>query len=123
MHLEESRGNEDFRFRDRSGDDVIPILSQGDLNALALSIFYGIGESNAMGLPCNTIIFDDPSQSMAKHHKNRFAELISDAARRRQVIISTMDSELLSMLKDYLTMNMRVIEFSGWEPVDGPQVK
>ncbi len=122
MCLEPSHGNENFLFRDSSGDDVIPILSQGDLNALALSIFYGIGESNTTDLPFNAIIFDDPSQSMAKHHKERIAGLISDAARARQVIVSTMDSELLAMLKDNLTMSMKVIEFSGWDPSNGPEV-
>lgn len=120
MCLEQSRGNENFLFRDSSGDDVIPFLSQGDLNALALSIFYGIGESNTTDLPFNAIIFDDPSQSMAKHHKERIAELISEAAKARQVIVSTMDSELLAMLKDNLTMSMKVIEFSGWDPSNGP---
>jgi predicted ATPase len=59
---------------------------------------------------------------MAKHHKERIAELISDAARERQVIVSTMDSELLAMLKDNLTMRMKVIEFSGWNPSNGPDL-
>lgn len=123
MIVEHSRGYENFRFKDASDEDVITILSQGDLNVLALSIFAGLGEANLKDIPFQSIIFDDPSQSMGLHHKQRLAELANIIAENRQVIISTMDSEFRHLLEKHITRPVKVIEFEHWNPTTGPELK
>jgi len=123
MIVEHSRGYENFRFKDASDEDVITILSQGDLNVLALSIFAGLGEANLKAIPLQSIIFDDPSQSMGLHYKQRLAELANIIAENRQVIISTMDSEFRHLLEKHITRPMKVIEFERWNPNTGPELK
>ncbi len=123
MIVERSRGHENFRFKDASGEDVITILSQGDLNVLALSIFAGLGEVNLKDIPFQSIIFDDPSQSMGLHHKEKLAELVNIIAGNRQVIISTMDSEFRHLLEKHITRPVKLIEFERWDPDNGPELK
>lgn len=123
MVLEPSRGYENFRFRDASGEDIITILSQGDLNALALSIFAGLGEANLRDIPFQSIIFDDPSQSMGSHHKRKLAELANVIAENRQVIISTVDSEFRDLLDKHITRPVKTIKFESWDPDNGPELK
>ncbi|GAG37151.1 unnamed protein product, partial [marine sediment metagenome] len=53
-----------YVFKDHYGQDLTPILSQGDLNALALSIFLGMAVSKEAKQPFGFIILDDPSQSL-----------------------------------------------------------
>jgi len=120
MVLETSRGNESFSFKDDNNNEVLPIMGQGDMNALALSIFTGLGEANIDSLPLKSIIFDDPSQNMGTHHKGKFAEVINDIAEKRQVIVSTMDNEFMELLNSKILMEQSTIEIEGWEPETGP---
>tara|TARA_B100001971_G_C18219772_1_gene556317 strand:- start:738 stop:1829 length:1092 start_codon:yes stop_codon:yes gene_type:complete len=120
MVLETSRGRENFGFKDGNGKEILPIMGQGDMNTLALSIFTGLGEANIDSLPLKSIIFDDPSQSMGKHHKDKLAEVINDIAEKRQVIVSTMDNEFMELLKNKISMEQLTIDIEGWEPDCGP---
>lgn len=122
MILERTRGCENFRFRDATGD-VMTILSQGDLNVLALSIFTGLGQANLKDIPLKSVVFDDPSQSMGSHHKEKLAELINSIAADRQVIVGTMDSEFKELLEKHITRPAELIEFTHWDPEDGPALK
>ena len=55
-------------------------------------------------LPFQTIIFDDPSQSLGSQHKEKLAELLYTIADTRQVIVSTLDDEFWSLVKKYVTL-------------------
>jgi ABC-type uncharacterized transport system ATPase subunit len=79
-----------------------------------------LGEANIDSLPLKSIIFDDPSQSMGKHHKDKLAEVINDIAEKRQVIVSTMDNEFMELLKNKISMEQLTIDIEGWEPDCGP---
>lgn len=123
MIVERSRNYENFRFIDASGDEVMTMLSQGDLNVLALSIFAGLGQANINEIPFQSIILDDPSQSMGSHHKEKLAELVNIIAANRQVIVGTMDSEFRDLLEKCITREVKVIEFARWDPKNGPTLR
>ena len=122
MTMETKWGSENYSFCDSAGEDVIPILSLGDLNSLALAIFAGLGEANQDELAFQTIIFDDPSQSMGSHHKKKLAELLNTLAINRQVIVSTMDKEFFEALDSAITAHKKCITFEGWDPKHGPRI-
>lgn len=122
MTMETKWGSENYSFCDSAGENVIPILSLGDLNSLALAIFAGLGEANRDALAFRAIVFDDPSQSMGSHHKKKLAELINTLAQNRQVIVSTMDKEFFEALNSDITAHKKCITFEGWDPELGPRI-
>lgn len=122
MTMETKWSSENYSFYDSDGESVIPILSLGDLNALALAIFAGLGEINRAALAFRTIVFDDPSQSMGSHHKEKLAELFNKLAQNRQVIVSTVDKEFFEALNSNITMRKKCITFEGWDPENGPRI-
>lgn len=122
MTMETKRGSENYSFCDSTGENVIPILSLGDLNSLALAIFAGLGEANRDALAFRAIVFDDPSQSMGSHHKKKLAELLNTLAQNRQVIVSTMDKEFFEALNLDITVRKKCVTFEGWDPEHGPRI-
>ena len=97
-------GRNSYDLTDADGQDLVPILSQGDMNVLALAIFLGLAASSAGTF--GFVMLDDPSQSLGSGHKIRLAELLAELAAQRQVIVATMDQEFRealakSALKEY----------------------
>lgn len=113
-------GGNSYTFHDQNGEELSPVLSQGDLNALALSMFLGLVK--AYSHPIGFIMMDDPSQSLGTAQKKRLAEVIDEVCEDRNLIVSTMDSELQNFLQTTLTKTKTIYEFSKWEPKAGPNV-
>ncbi len=111
----------EYSIEDGHGRSPIPVLSQGDMNALALGLFIGLGLS-ANSLPLNLMILDDPTQSLATPQKERLAEVIDEVAESRQVIVATMDAEFFEALRSRVTKRKRVYEFRSWTPGEGPEI-
>lgn len=78
------------------------MLSAGNLNTAALSLFLALHLAVEPIVPC--LVFDDPVQAMDEVHVAQFAGLIRLLAKRngRQVIIAVHDRELF----DYLTLEL-----------------
>ncbi len=111
----------EYNIEDGRGNSVVPILSQGDMNALALGLFVGLGlASNSARL--GFMVFDDPTQSLAEPQKERFAEVLNGVAELRQVIIATIDAGFLTALRSRITKHKRVYEFKPWTAEGGPQI-
>ena len=70
LRLDEARDprNSD-EVTDQDGKDLTPILSQGDLNALALAIFLGLASAGAAS-ELGFVMLDDPSQSLGPDIKD-----------------------------------------------------
>lgn len=116
---EDSRtGGNNYEIKDEDGNSVIPILSQGNMNALALSIFLALCEN----MPFDFIMLDDPSQSLSSNEKKNFVEVLNSITEKKQVIISTMDSELFEYLKN-LYKQKKIYKFKEWNPQDGPNLE
>lgn len=78
------------------------MLSAGNLNTAALSLFLALHLSVDPALPC--LVFDDPVQAMDEVHVAQFAGLIRMLAKQheRQVILAVHERELF----DYLTLEL-----------------
>lgn len=78
------------------------MLSSGNLNTAALSLFLALHLAVNPVIPC--LVFDDPVQAMDEVHVTQFAALIRVLARQqeRQVIIAVHERELF----DYLALEL-----------------
>jgi exonuclease SbcC len=78
------------------------MLSQGNLNTAALSLFVALHFAVPGEMPW--LIFDDPVQSMDDLHVSNFAAMVKQLTRRngRQVVIAVHERELF----DYLTLEL-----------------
>ena len=86
----------------REGGSPQMMLSAGNLNTAALSLFLALHLAVSPVIPC--LVFDDPVQAMDEVHVNQFAALIRVLARQheRQVIIAVHERELF----DYLALEL-----------------
>lgn len=109
-----------------SGDDkerVITFFNQGDMNCAALSIFLALGGGSVREGGPGFLILDDPSQSLDSEQKRKLASLIGRVAEDKQVLLATMDEELLRDLKNEVSKAKKVYRLGKWSPVKGPSIK
>lgn len=114
-------GGNSYAFLDQNRNELTPILSQGDLNSLALSIFLGLVKAAGDSHPLGFVLLDDPSQSLSTQQKKRLKEVLNEVSDCKKLLVSTMDIELQQFLGD-LTKAKTIYEFSGWNPEVGPEV-
>ena len=112
-----------YEFKDQNGKDLTPILSQGDLNAMALSIFLGMACSEGIDQPFGFVILDDPSQSLGSAHKEKLIEVLDGVLKERMVVLSSMDKELQELVLSKITKAKTKYIFSDWTPKRGPEVR
>jgi len=123
VEIEEDKrtGGNSYRFCDENGRDLSPILSQGDLNGLALSMFLGLVE--AYSHPIGFVLMDDPSQSLGTDQKKRLVEVLDEVCQSgRNIVVATMDTEVQGFLEASLTRAKTTYEVDNWKPELGPQV-
>ena len=86
----------------REGGSPQMMLSAGNLNTAALSLFLALHLAVQPVIPC--LVFDDPVQAMDEVHVAQFAALIRVLARQheRQIIIAVHERELF----DYLALEL-----------------
>jgi DNA repair exonuclease SbcCD ATPase subunit len=120
---EDSRtGLNSYNIKSKDGWDPTPILSQGDLNCLALSLFFGLAEAAEETQPFAFLMLDDPSQSLGPEMERRFVTVLEDIAERRQLIISTPYVGFKGLLMSNITKNKDVYDFLDWTKKNGPQI-
>lgn len=101
--------------------DLGPVLSQGDLNSLALSIFLGLATSAVDARGFSFIMLDDPSQSLGTQHKQRLVDVLNEVSGKKDaVVISTMDAELSELLRSRITKAKATYRFIQWDAANGP---
>ena len=115
-------GGSFYIFEDQEGKRPIPILSQGDLNSLALSIFLGLAKTSGDYHTLGFILTDDPSQSLDSQQKARLVKIFNELSDIKNIIVSTMDTELQQLLKDGITKAKTIYKFSDWTPDSGPKI-
>lgn len=74
------------------------MLSAGNLNTAALSLFLALHLAVVPELPC--LVFDDPIQSMDEVHISQFAVLLRVLSKRhgRQIVLAVHERELFRYL-------------------------
>jgi DNA repair exonuclease SbcCD ATPase subunit len=76
--------------------DARLVLSDGQLTATALALFFGLAESTAHEL--DLLYVDDPTQNLDLPCKEAMAKVIAEMARHRQIVVSTQDEDFVSFL-------------------------
>jgi recombinational DNA repair ATPase RecF len=77
---------------------ALGVMSQGEINALALSIF--LPRATMPDSPFNFLVIDDPVQAMDPAKVDGLAKVLSTVAKERQVIVFTHDSRLAAAIRD-----------------------
>ena len=76
---------------------AVSVMSQGELNALALSLF--LPRMMRAESPFRFLIIDDPVQAMDAHKVDGLARVLETVAKTRQVIVLTHDARLLEAIR------------------------
>jgi hypothetical protein len=91
------------------GTHVQTRFSTAQANCTAIAIFLAVNQHLSKNL--ETIILDDPSQSMDPSHKERLAQTL--AASPRQVIVATEDPQMFEFLKTSFECP-KIYELRAW---------
>ena len=94
---------------DGSGGSALGVMSQGEVNALALSIFLPRATMSAS--PFRFLVIDDPVQAMDPAKVEGLARVLEDVARSRQVLVFTHDDRLPEAVRR-LGIAGRILEVS-----------
>jgi DNA repair exonuclease SbcCD ATPase subunit len=106
--------------------DPLLVFSSSQANVTALSYFLALGwAAGREALPF--VLLDDPLQSMDDVNVLGFADLCRHIRRQRQLVVSTHERRLASLLERKLaprsnSERTRVIEFTAWTR-DGPEIE
>jgi len=123
VSMDPKTAKNNYEFKDQDGKDLTPILSQGDLNGLALSIFLGMASLKGAEEQCGFIMLDDPSQSLGSNHKEKLVEVLDEVLNEKVIILSTMDKELQELILLKITKSKTKYIFVDWTPETGPEIK
>lgn len=77
---------------------ALGVMSQGEINALALSIF--LPRATIPASPFRFLVIDDPVQAMDPAKVDGLAKVLDKVAKQRQVIVFTHDNRLASAIRD-----------------------
>jgi len=112
----------EYQVLDQDDQELTAVLSQGDLNCLALALFLGLSRAAKEASPFGCLVFDDPSQSLGSDQKRRLAEQLEVAGQADQLVISTIDAELKDLLTKVVTKSKTCYNFTNWSPERGPKI-
>ena len=110
-----------YTFENNGHKRPVPVLSQGDLNSLALAVFLGLADTAAGDGHLGFVLMDDPSQSLDKQEKTRLANALEAISAQKSVIVATMDAEFSQAIKD-TTRAKTVYRLEGWSAQNGPGI-
>lgn len=91
---------------------ALGVMSQGELHALALSLFFPRATLDES--PFRFVVVDDPVQSMDPAKVDGLARVLEEAAKTRQVVVFTHDDRLPEAVRR-LGIDARIIEVSRRE--------
>jgi DNA repair exonuclease SbcCD ATPase subunit len=92
---------------DGTETEAFGVMSQGELQALALAIF--IPRATSPESPFRFVVLDDPIQAMDPSKIDGFLQVLVELARDRQVIVLTHDDRLPSAIRESRT-EARIVE-------------
>jgi len=76
---------------------AVSVMSQGEVNALALSLF--LPRMTLAESPFRFLVVDDPVQAMDSHKVDGLARVLEKVAKTRQVIVLSHDARLLEAIR------------------------
>ena len=103
--------------KDRNETQVVTRFSTGQMNCVALSVFFALTKSLPVKL--GFLLLDDPSQNLDSEHKDALVNLLGLISKDRQIFISTQDEEFKKILQSK-HRDIKFHEFVGWD-ISGPK--
>jgi hypothetical protein len=94
-------------FVDGEPTEALPVMSQGELHALALALF--LPRATAADSPFRFVVLDDPIQAMDPAKIDGFVQVLSEIAQTRQVVVFSHDDRLASVIRE-TGVDARLIE-------------
>ena len=82
---------------DGASTEARGVMSQGELNALALALF--VPRTTLPESPFRFVVIDDPVQAMDPHKVDGLAQALAELAKVRQTVVLTHDERLLESLR------------------------
>jgi len=82
----------------KSAREARLVLSDGQMTAAALALFFSLAESGQHGL--DLLYVDDPTQNLDHARKEAMAKVVVDLASEKQIIVSTQDEDFVVLLRD-----------------------
>lgn len=109
----------------KDGEKVpaLSIFNHGDLNCAGLSIFLGLGVTQELSHDLEFIILDDPSQSLDSSHKRNLVSILNLIPDDKQILISTSESDLSSLILTNVVRKKKHYNFEPWSDIRGAQPK
>ncbi len=92
---------------DEQDSVALSVMSQGELNALGLSLF--LPRMEQPGSPFRFVVVDDPVQAMDLDKVDGLARVLASVAKTRQVVVFTHDNRLPEAV-ERLRIDARVVE-------------
>lgn len=86
---------------------ALPVMSQGELHALALALF--LPRATALASPFRFVVLDDPIQAMDPAKIDGFVRVLDEIAQTHQVVVFSHDDRLASIIRETGT-DARLIE-------------
>lgn len=86
---------------------ALPVMSQGELHALALALF--LPRATSASSPFRFVVLDDPIQAMDPAKIDGFVQVLSEIALTHQVIVFSHDDRLASTIRETGT-DARLVE-------------
>jgi DNA repair exonuclease SbcCD ATPase subunit len=77
--------------------DALPVMSQGELHALALALF--LPRATMAASPLRFVVLDDPVQAMDPAKIDGLAQVLVEQAKDRQVVVFTHDDRLAEVVR------------------------
>ncbi|MFC5262517.1 AAA family ATPase [Kribbella qitaiheensis] len=77
--------------------DALPVMSQGELHALALALF--LPRATMAASPLRFVVLDDPVQAMDPAKVDGLAQVLLEQAKDRQVVVFTHDDRLAEVVR------------------------
>ena len=119
IETEEKAGSLGYSYRLSKGKDSAErvearlVLSDGQMTAAALALFYGLADSAEHSF--DLLFIDDPTQNLDDRRKEAMARALIQIAARKQVIVSTHDEDFFAKLEDAGFRDQAVtFQFRDW---------
>jgi DNA repair exonuclease SbcCD ATPase subunit len=99
-------------------------FSQAQINVAGISIFLAL----VLGAPhqLETLILDEPDQSLDLNHKANLAAILRDLQSHKQIIVATQDDDFQKALLEQLVPpsgeSRAVYRLDYWQPEHGPKI-
>jgi len=94
------------------------------MNIVGISIYLAL----VLGAPhkFETIILDEPDQSLDMDHKENLAAILRDLQNYKQIIVATQDEDFKEILLERLVPSLNksrvVYDLRDWESEHGPRI-